>query len=176
MIGVTVPMTGAQASYLKTLSEQAHRPQDDEPNLTNSRPPPDSVEAGPHCIAYINAAPSLGREFEAVPHRAGRPWGGIYLLARTRPVRTTGKVSRLGGLAAGALSGRQRGEAAIDFVDIELLRIEVASAPFEQFPVTLVLRVRDGFQELAVAPRPAHAGPVTVHVGKQCCCPFPRRP
>ncbi len=28
------PMTGAQASYLKTLSEQAHRPEAFDPNLT----------------------------------------------------------------------------------------------------------------------------------------------
>src|SRR5262249_52570255 len=57
-----------------------------------------------------------------------------------------------GGLAGGALGGRERGEPAIEFVDIELLRVEVAAAPFEQFRVTLVLWIRDGVQELAVAP------------------------
>ena len=30
------PMTGAQASYLKTLSEEAHDPQAFEPNLTKA--------------------------------------------------------------------------------------------------------------------------------------------
>src|SRR5262249_14427385 len=57
-----------------------------------------------------------------------------------------------GGLAGGALAGRERGEPAIEFVDIELLRVEVAAAPFEQFRATLVLWIRDGVQELAVAP------------------------
>jgi hypothetical protein len=38
-------------------------------------------------------------------------------------------------------------------VDIELLRVEVAAAPFAQFCVTLVLWVCDSLQELAIAPR-----------------------
>jgi hypothetical protein len=56
-------------------------------------------------------------------------------------------------MAAGALRWRERGEAAIDCIDIGLLRIEVAAAPLEQFRVTLVLRICDGHRELAIAPR-----------------------
>lgn len=59
------------------------------------------------------------------------------------------------GFATSGLSRRERGEAAIDVVNVELLWVEVAAAPFEQFRVTLVLWVRDGFQELAIAPRTA---------------------
>jgi hypothetical protein len=43
---------------------------------------------------------------------------------------------------------------AIDLVDIELLRVEVASAPFEQFVMALMLWVCDGLQELVIAPQP----------------------
>ncbi len=52
----------------------------------------------------------------------------------------------------GALAGREQGKAAIHHIDIELARIEASSEPFEQFRMTLVLWIRDGFQELAIAP------------------------
>jgi hypothetical protein len=50
-----------------------------------------------------------------------------------------------------------RSEGAIDFVDVELLWIEVATAPFDQLCVTLVLGVCDGLPSpnlaLAILPR-----------------------
>ena len=59
---------------------------------------------------------------------------------------------RLGSLATGVPSGREGGEDAIDLVDVELLWVEVAAAPFRQFFVALVLWIGDGLQEFAVAP------------------------
>ncbi len=39
---------------------------------------------------------------------------------------------------------------------LNLLRVEVAAAPFSQFFVALVLRIGDGLQEFAAAPRAAN--------------------
>ena len=83
--------------------------------------------------------------------RAGRS-GTIPAGFRYGPVSAAGKFSRRPALRS--CGCRHQGEAPIDLADIELLRVEVVSAPFEQFVMALMLWVRDSLQELVIAPRP----------------------
>jgi hypothetical protein len=78
-------------------------------------------------------------------------------LLRIRPVRTTGRFSRRPTWSSygGCFFEARASQAAVDLIDVELLRVEVAAGPFEQFCVTLVLGICDGIQELAITPRPA---------------------
>ena len=72
------PMTGAQASYLKTLSEQAHDPDAYEPDL-------DKAEASKridHLKQETGANPSL---LQAKPGGASRPPPARNRLTRNSP-------------------------------------------------------------------------------------------